>query len=200
MIKSLNEFHNRRGVKSYYCKCGCGEIAIRSSAQPTSDTYIKNHKPKNFCKCGCGEIVKNNSKWIKEKISFICGCGCSNVGFVSHYYKRNINFIRGHNKNNPSEGIKKYLVSLSAEELSARSKKSLGSCDQEKRGDAIRKGKASILEVTFINGNKIIFSSIDSIKTVGIDYGRIKYIMKKHNGIIKENKMQLKYIFKYGAK
>jgi hypothetical protein len=40
-----------------------------------------------------------------------------------------------------SKGLKRYLATLTPEELTARQKHSFGSCDHKKRGEAISKGK-----------------------------------------------------------
>lgn len=85
-----------------------------------------------------------------EKEDRACGCGCGNTFNVRVDSTKK--YIHGHNPGTElsnlkkSKSLKKYLETLSKEELAERQKKSLGSCDHEKRGKKIsdsKRGKKS---------------------------------------------------------
>ena len=93
--------------------------------------------------------------------------------------------------------MKKTLSSLTEEEMQERMKKSALSCDQEKRKESIKKGKASKLKLTDNNGCSIEFWTYDNIKELtGYDYNQIKYRIKKYNGTL-ENGYKIEYITRY---
>lgn len=88
---------------------------------------------------------------IIERVECECACGCGDI-FIKKINSNQI-FILGHYSkheadNNPieyskrqSDGLSNYIKSLTDDENCERVKRSLGSCDHKKRGDAISKGK-----------------------------------------------------------
>ena len=95
------------------------------------------------------KLEENKNKIRIKRIKCICECGCGN------FFIKKINseqkYIHGHQgkiiNNNPiikkkhDDNIKKYLSLLTKEQHILRMKKSVGSCDQIKRGKAISLGK-----------------------------------------------------------
>jgi len=88
------------------------------------------------------------------------------------------------------------LSKLSKEELSERSKKSVGTCNQIARAKAIKHGKSSLLKAIYPNGEIIEFLSYESDIKVGVSYSFIKDIIKRKDGIDKNN-IKYEYIKKY---
>lgn len=203
MISNLREYNNRNGVKENLCKCGCGGVVSRSVKPPKPGSmreFLSEHRPVNYCKCGCGEMTGQKS-WASDLIVFTCGCGCGGKGKVSHRYKSPTNYLHGHNPVDNSNSIKKYLTGLSDEQKEIRRKNSLGKADEVKRVQAIKLGKSSILQAVDAKGNITKFNSLDCQKEIGIDYNRIKYMIKRSaNSIAEINDLKIKYIFKYGQK
>ena len=98
-----------------------------------------------------------------------------------------------------SSTLKKTLSSLTKSEIQDRMKKSALSCDQEKRKDAIKKGKGSQFKLIDQEGNFITFWSYDDVKSItGYRYDQIKYRLKRYNGIL-ENGYRIEYILRYTA-
>lgn len=202
MIDSLREYNKKKGVQDNICKCGCGLVASRSSKppKPGKAEFLPEHRPVNYCKCGCGEMT-GQKLWASDLIVFTCGCGCGGEGKVSHRYKSPTNYLHGHNHADNSDSIKKYLAGLSDEQKEIRRKNSLGTANEVKRVQAIKLGKSSILQAVDAKGNITKFNSLDCEKEIGIDYNRIKYMIKRSvNSIAEINDMKIKYIFKYGQK
>ena len=118
--------------------------------------YSKNHPMKN------PETVKKQKESTKKywanlidhnrvkRIECECACGCGKK-FIKKINSTRIYYIANHSRNLPdkkvasgikqSNTIKKYLSSMSKEELTIRMKKSYGACDQIARGKAISLGK-----------------------------------------------------------
>jgi hypothetical protein len=98
-----------------------------------------------------------------------------------------------------SSSMKKTLSSLTKTEMQERMKKSALSCDQEKRQEAIKKGKGSQFKLIDSKGDYITFWSYDNIKELtGYRYDQIKYRLKRYNGVL-ENGCKVEYISRYAA-
>jgi hypothetical protein len=98
-----------------------------------------------------------------------------------------------------SSTLKKTLSSLTKSEIQDRMKKSALSCDQEKRKEAIKKGKGSQFKLIDKEGKFITFWSYDDVKSItGYRYDQIKYRLKRYNGIL-ENGYRIEFISRYTA-
>lgn len=96
-----------------------------------------------------------------------------------------------------SESLKTTLASLSKEEMTERMKNSVGNCDHEKRGQSIKKGKASKLKVTHQDGESEVFFSYNDVKKItGFTYSQIRYRIKAKGGLL-ENGKQVEYLERY---
>jgi hypothetical protein len=96
-----------------------------------------------------------------------------------------------------SKTLKDTLRKLSKEQMAARMKASALSSDQEKRGQSIRKGKASYFLLINKDGATINFWSYDDVLTItGYKYNQILYRIKKYNGVL-SNGSVVSYITKY---
>jgi len=96
-----------------------------------------------------------------------------------------------------SRSLKSTLGKLTKEEMYERMKSSALSCDQEKRGNSIKRGKASHFCLINIDNTNLEFWSYDDVKSItGYDYNQILYRIKKCNGKM-PNGSTIKYISKY---
>lgn len=96
-----------------------------------------------------------------------------------------------------SETLTQTLSKLSTTEKLARMKNSALSCDQEKRKQAIRRGKGSKFQLTKSSGEIIEFWSYDDvIAIVGYKYDKIRYRISTHNGVLPNGDV-VKYIIRY---
>lgn len=87
-----------------------------------------------------------------------------------------------------ADTIRNNLKQLSSEEMKIRMLKSTMTADPIARANAIRRGKASILEITNIDGtSEIIYS--DQVKNIlGIDWQRVKYRIDAHKGLLEDGR------------
>jgi hypothetical protein len=83
-----------------------------------------------------------------------------------------------------SETLKKY----DDDTMANRMKKSALKCDQEKRAEEIKKGKASVIEVIDHDGTRVRMFSYQTIAFLGLSWPKIKYIMKAHKGLIADGR------------
>ena len=119
--------------------------------------FSKNHPTKNL------EVREKISKTLKEynekrtpqerqsvkRIEVLCECGCGESFIKKETSKRR--FIKNHSqkvtnatlerRENQSQKLSEYTSSLTNNEMTARMKNSVGSCDHEQRGKAISLGK-----------------------------------------------------------
>lgn len=97
--------------------------------------------------------------------------------------------------------LKTKLKSMSKEELLERMKKSAFNCDHEARALAIKKGKMSIIELTTLDGEIIIFDSLDKARAkeiTGLTWGGLLYRLKKYNTLTTGEK--IRYIQRFTHK
>jgi len=99
--------------------------------------------------------------------------------------------------NKVSNTLKNTLSKLSKEEMHVRMKASVGQCDQKTRGNMIRKGKGSQMQLTKMDGSIIKFWSYEQVMFItGYTYDHIKYKIKKCNGQLNDGSV-VKYVTKY---
>lgn len=111
----------------------CKESEIRNKISESLKQYYLNNP--------------NAMDYKKRKEVRECACGCGKVfecrpSDVRKYFD-DTHIIRGseETREKQSESVKKYLSTLTKEELSKRQKNSFGSCDHKERGAAISKAK-----------------------------------------------------------
>jgi hypothetical protein len=128
------------------------------------------------------EFIKNNpNKCKKQKKKFIEN---HKAGKYKYDYEK------------VSITLKKTLGNLNKEEMLARMKRSALNCNQTKRANSIKKGKASQFRLTDTNNNIIEFWSYDDVKSItGYDYNQILYRIKACNGEMPNGSI-IKYILK----
>lgn len=81
------------------------------------------------------------------------------------------------------------LSLLSEEEMKERMLKSAGSADHVKRGQAIRKGKASQFKITQHDGSTVEFWSYDNVKEItGVSYEVILVRLRLHKGLLTDGR------------
>ena len=96
-----------------------------------------------------------------------------------------------------SHSMKLYIKTLSKDALRQRMKNSVQTCNQIKRADAIRKGKASkFLLVTTDKKNIEFWSYNNVLEITGYKYSQVLYRIKQHNGVL-VNGATVQYIEKY---
>jgi len=92
------------------------------------------------------------------------------------------------------------LRQKSPEELLTRMRNSALKCDQVKRGEAIKKGKGSLLQIIRSDGQTTEFWSFDDVFSItGITYSQLRYRIKAHNGLLTDGS-QVTYVTKYDTK
>lgn len=101
-----------------------------------------------------------------------------------------------------SVSLKHTLSSLSVEQMSLRMK-AVHSCDQQNRGNAIKRGKASQLKMTDTEGTETLFYSYDDVFLItGYRYDNLKVIIRKSStgvGVLR-NGNRVEFISKYEGK
>lgn len=129
------------------------------------------------------EFIKNNpNKCEERKKRFI-------ENHKAGVYKYDYNKV--------SQTLKETLQKVSKEEMLKRMKASALSCDQRKRGDSIKRGKASKFCLIKPNNEIVEFYSYDDVKLItGHEYHQILYRIKKYNGLMPDGST-IKYISKY---
>lgn len=206
MILGMQDFYKRTNKFEIVCACGCGKSSGIFSSNPSVNRFIPGHENYGTCGCGCGGSLENRKqKFCEGLLEFTCGCGCGRTGSVSHFHKRDINFIKGHKsaegkarwKNTTSAKLKKYIDELSDDEKQERIKNSFGTADEAKRRQGIRLGKSSIVKMVNVNGESHTFSSLDAEPVTGLKFEKIKYLIKRYNGLDKETGIQYEYVKKY---
>lgn len=176
------------GLTEHHCGiCMCNKWLCVTNGPYVCASCIKKRRKltdsvKAFlCSCGCGVNTKNSSDyWILGHLTS-CSCGCGEVKIVTGNTRDTKLFIHGHNSHddlanrNRSKTLKLTLGSLSKEELSARSRKSFQSGDQKQRALNIRRGKASMLEITNAEGVIREILSCDIEHEYGLSWNLIRY-------------------------
>jgi hypothetical protein len=129
------------------------------------------------------EFIENNpNKCSERKKKFIENHKAGN-------YKYNYNKV--------SQTLKEKLKKLTKEEMLERMKLSALTCNQEKRANSIKKGKASQFRLITADENIIEFWSYDDVAAItGYEYNQILYRIKKYNGKML-NGSAIEYISKY---
>ena len=129
------------------------------------------------------EFIKNNPN----------KCDDRKKRFIENYKAGKYNY----DYEKVSKTLKKTLENLSKEEMLERMKRSALNCDQEKRANSIRKGKASQFQLTTANGTILNFWSYDNVREItGYDYNQIIYRIKRYNGKMPDGST-IEYISKY---
>lgn len=98
-----------------------------------------------------------------------------------------------------AETLKETLSKLSVSDMQARMNSSALSCDHKVRGDSIRKGKASQLQLTNTDGSTVVFWTYDDVYAItGYTYTQITYRIKRHDGMLLNNN-KIEYLRRYDA-
>ena len=95
-----------------------------------------------------------------------------------------------------STTIRNTLRQLSPEEMKARMLKSTMTADPIARANAIRRGKASLLEITNTDGTIDTIYSDQVENILGINWQRVKYRIDAHNGLLLDGRI-VKLLKKY---
>ena len=199
---SLHQYRLNNGWVDIFCACGCNAW-LNSSKKHSIKKYIKGHETKIECACGCGELLKiginkylpdHNQRRVK------CACGCGNYTHkIINVYNPKSCFLSGHDESKNkrvSNTLHNTLISLNSNEMMARMKNSTMKANHSDRVDAIKRGKASTLEVVNIDGSseEIYSDQVDTI--LGLDWQRVKYRISAHNGLLLDGRI-VKLINKY---
>jgi hypothetical protein len=81
------------------------------------------------------------------------------------------------------------LAELTEEQMQDRMSKSTGSADHTKRGESIRKGKASKFKIIQHDGSTIEFWSYDNVKEItGVSYQVILLRLRLHKGLLTDGR------------
>lgn len=94
------------------------------------------------------------------------------------------------------KSLSRTLAKLTKKEMEKRMLNSVMTADQEARAMAIRKGKASVIEVTNLDGSKETIFSNQVIDKLNLSWPQIKYRLKAHNGVLLDGKV-VKLLKKY---
>lgn len=95
-----------------------------------------------------------------------------------------------------SQSMKETLGTLSKEEMIERMNASALKCDHVKRGNSIKKGKASKFLLTDTNKNIEFWSYENVLEITGYEYHQILYRIKKYDGLMPDGSV-VTYISKY---
>jgi len=97
-----------------------------------------------------------------------------------------------------SLSLKSTLSQMSADEMHQRMK-AVHNCDQEKRKDAIKRGKGSLLLLTRPDGSTQEFWSYDDVRSItGKSYDSVKFAIRTQNGLL-ANGNRVQYIQRYNT-
>lgn len=111
-------------------------------------------------------------------------------------------------KRNRAAGLYKYdnvkmgktlsntLNLLTPDQKRERMIKSTMTADHQARGQAIRRGKASSIEIEYLNGEITSIFSYQTMEYLGLTWPQVKYRIDAHNGLLKDGK-RVKMIKKY---
>ena len=89
------------------------------------------------------------------------------------------------------------LKSMSTEEMNTRIMNSFRKCDDVKRGQSIKRGKSSILQLEKQSGETVMFATYDDVVSItGYTMQKIQYHMKRHNGVLPNGNI-VRYIQRY---
>jgi hypothetical protein len=80
--------------------------------------------------------------------------------------------------------LKSTLSKMSDDEMTERMKRSALACDQDARAAAIRRGKASKLQIVGVDGSSIIAYSYEVKELLNLSWQQVKYRVSSHNGIL----------------
>lgn len=95
-----------------------------------------------------------------------------------------------------SESMKLYLNRLTNKEISARMKKSTGTCDHKARGFAIAKGKSSKYEIISEN-NSITAWTYEDVKAItGYTNAQLRYRIQRRGGNLPDGR-KVRYLERY---
>lgn len=103
-------------------------------------------------------------------------------------------------KRNRAAGLYKYdnanmgktlsnsLNLLTPDQKRERMLKSTMTADHQARCQAIRRGKASLIEIKYLNGDVTTIFSDQTMEYLGLTWPQIKYRIDAHNGLLKDGK------------
>lgn len=98
-----------------------------------------------------------------------------------------------------SRTLKNTLKKLTNQEMKDRMKKSVGSCDQAARAEAIRRGKASQFKITDLDGNIITVWTYEDVKGItGYSTASLRYHIKKNKGVLPDER-RVEFSSRYSA-
>lgn len=93
--------------------------------------------------------------------------------------------IYNYNYNQVSESLKKTLGEMSKVQMKTRIDKSLGKADVKKRGESIRRSKASQFRITNLDGSIQEFWSYEDVYAItGVTYSVILTRLRLHDGLL----------------
>lgn len=110
------------------------------------------------------------------------------------------NYLAGKYNHDPekiAEGMRRYTSSLTEDEMTERMRKSVQSCDHEKRARAISRGKASQYEITDGDNVYTVWTYEDVKGITGYPKNTLRYHMKHNQGMLPDGK-HVRYRYKYG--
>lgn len=84
--------------------------------------------------------------------------------------------------------LKSTLATLSEAEMKERMRKSVLSCDQQERAEAIQKGKASKILIFNTDGSVIEAYSYETKQMLSLSWPQVKYRIKAHNGLLEDGR------------
>lgn len=193
---TLRETRLKNGFNIIRCTCGCGN-EVKVSLNQDLVAYLPEHKPTKECLCGCGERITNKGQ-IRitghDSKKYKCACGCGADTYLAYdRTKANIKlFVNGHNPHqydNIRFSLSKTLSQMSSDAMKERMLNSTMKADHEARILAIRRGKASTIEVTNLDGTTETMFSDQVIDKLNLSWPQIKYRLNAHNGVLLDGRI-----------
>jgi hypothetical protein len=150
----------------------------------------KTRNNKNGCRITSWAYANARDEFIKNNPN---KCDERKKQFKENHKNGNYNY----DYEKVSNTLKETLSKLTKEEMLERMRQSALNCDQEKRGNSIKKGKASkFLLTTTDNKNTEFWSYENVLEITGYEYNQILYRIKRYDGKM-QNGSKIKYLEKY---